>query len=345
MSLVQDLRPPNICPKEGTQRKWDLEGSISRHKRFTQASHAAGRSNKLVSCARRACAEGWKEPILVSIDFEDLCWFLTGKYASGSQYYYKPITEVGWTWLDTRTMVASSVAGEKPYPPPGDRGFNLRAKMKAQHFIINEFRGHFGALYLEQPNTSIRTILVSTLERQLHHLLKSRERTAYEKANKIDRNVVFLTWDSTLEEDTLARLGLDWFSRPNIQLLDLQMHHALPRKLGCSHDLVHNAANDTVFQMQILLALEYMDEGLKEKIRLEQSLVQGEDCLDCLPYPWSGRTFDQENNPGFWANADDKAPVLKRIEDYYYVPRSGFELNYNDVAQAPSLPKEKRKKR
>jgi len=74
--------------------------------------------------------------------------------------------------------------------------------------------------------------------------------------------------------------------------------------------------NNTVFQMQILLALQYMDEGLKTKIRLGQSLVEGKDCIEWLPYSWSGRTFDQENNPGSWANPDDNAPVLKRIEDY-----------------------------
>lgn len=97
--------------------------------------------------------EGWKEPILVSIDFEDLCWFMEVQYASGTRYYFKPITEIGWTWLDTRTMVAFSVPDEKPYPPPGDRGVNLRGKMKAQHFIINEFRGHLVVTVMRDAGT------------------------------------------------------------------------------------------------------------------------------------------------------------------------------------------------
>ncbi|KAL5609047.1 hypothetical protein FOVSG1_003728 [Fusarium oxysporum f. sp. vasinfectum] len=46
------------------------------------------------------------------------------------------------------------VASDKPYPPPGDRAFDLQKKMTASHYIINEFRGHFGDDY---RNTKERT--------------------------------------------------------------------------------------------------------------------------------------------------------------------------------------------
>jgi hypothetical protein len=125
-------------------------------------------------------------------------------------------------------MVESLLKEAKPYPPPGDRASNLFYKMHPSHYVINEFRGHFGGncggWHVTEPHSFVfgpsqyinSDQLAPTLESLLTNLLKSRERTAYEKANKIDRNIVFLTWDPKLELDTLARLGLDWFSRPNI---------------------------------------------------------------------------------------------------------------------------------
>lgn len=196
--------------------------------------------------------------------------------------------------------------------------------------------------------------LTATLERKLHHLLKSREHTLYEKANNIDQNIIFLAWDSTLEEDTLARLGLDWFSRPNIQLLDLRRHHLIDKQRSChyalgllrlryrdnrpmrigdaqkgGHDLVHNAANDTVFQMQILLALEYMDETLKTKFRFGQRLVKGTDSLEWLPFPWSGRTFDQVNNP-------EGVSAKPHISNYYLHARTDAQMKDNTATGGES---------
>lgn len=63
------------------------------------------------------------------------------------------------------------------------------------------------------------------------------------------------------------------------------------------HNIIHNAGNDTVFQIQILLSLRYMDSQLVEHFRQGYSLVEGDNALPWLPYQRSGRHMDQENVP------------------------------------------------
>ena len=62
------------------------------------------------------------EPVIVSIDFESLCWFATGTYPEShpmnGPYKYNPITEIGWTILDTRDFT-------KLKTPRGDRAFYI----------------------------------------------------------------------------------------------------------------------------------------------------------------------------------------------------------------------------
>lgn len=63
------------------------------------------------------------ELITVSIDFEDLCWFAMGTYPQnhprrGDTYTYRPITEIGWTTLDTYDFT-------KLQMPPEDRAVDI----------------------------------------------------------------------------------------------------------------------------------------------------------------------------------------------------------------------------
>ncbi|KAF5641112.1 hypothetical protein F52700_3447 [Fusarium sp. NRRL 52700] len=91
-------------------------------------------------------------------------------------------------------------------------------RLEGAHFVSIDFEdlcyfttGEYanGSKYSYKPTTD------------LQNLLKSQERTSHKKVKKVERNIVFLTWNSKLEEDTLALLGLDWFSQPNVKLLDL----------------------------------------------------------------------------------------------------------------------------
>ncbi|RKL41735.1 hypothetical protein BFJ72_g5075 [Fusarium proliferatum] len=331
------------------------------------------------AASKYVAPENWKAPIFISIDSEDLCWFATGEYANGTQYSYKPTTELGWTWFDTRPMVESYLEETKPYTSPGDRGSNLFYKMHPSHYIINEFRGHFGgncgAFHVTEPYSFVfgpsqyidSDQLAPTLESLLANSLKSRERTAYEKANKIDRNIVFLTWDSELEENTLARLGLDWFSRPNIQLFDLQRHLMFTGQRSCQtvmdaiglryrdnrlfragdkrkggHDILHNGANDTVFQIQILLALQYMDPELKPKLydRVNSGQKPMTPITTWLDFTWRGSVLDALNVP-----LVDLQTVPQETEAHQLRARTEARMNDNTVPQAPPQPKQGRNKR
>ncbi|EWG43187.1 hypothetical protein FVEG_15536 [Fusarium verticillioides 7600] len=276
-------------------------------------------------------------------------------------------------------MIEILLKDAKPYPPPGDRASNLFYKMHPSHYIINEFRGHFGgncgAWHTTEPYSFVfgpsqyinSDQLAPTLESLLTNLLKSRERTAYEKANKIDRNIVFLTWDPTLELDTLARLGLDWFSRPNIQLFDLQKHHMFAKQHGChkvmdaiglryrdnrllragdrrkgGHDVLHNGANDTVFQIQILLALQYMDPQLKPKVydRVNFGQPPMTPVTTWLDFTWRGSVLDTLNVP-----LVDLRTVPGETKDHQLRARTDARMNDNNVPQAPPQPKPGRNKR
>lgn len=100
---------------------------------------------------------------------------------------------MGWTWFDTRPMVESSIKEAKQYPPPGDRASNLFYKMHPSHYIINEFRGHFGGncgkYHVTEPYSFEfgpsqyidSDQLAPTLESLFKNSLKSRERTKHER--------------------------------------------------------------------------------------------------------------------------------------------------------------------
>ncbi|KAJ4025334.1 hypothetical protein NW752_002802 [Fusarium irregulare] len=159
------------------------------------------------------------EPIIISIDFEDLCWSAMGTYPQnhphrGDTYTYRPITEIGWTTLDTRDF-------NKLKTPPGDRAVDVLKTMSSSHYIINEFRGHFGRNCepwheTEPYNFAFgKSKYISTddipriVKKRLEQVMKPRNLTKREKDEKIPRNIVFLTWDPQLEIRTLERFGLE----------------------------------------------------------------------------------------------------------------------------------------
>ncbi|CAM1503042.1 Fc.00g078180.m01.CDS01 [Cosmosporella sp. VM-42] len=255
------------------------------------------------------------EPIIVGVDFEDLCMAKVGETDSGRQYRYKPITEAGWSFLDVRALRQKGKA-------PGDRGNELFRQIKTRHFLVDEYRGHWGhhctahwhktSPYLFGFGSSqiIKTDALPHNLNQAFLQLCKQNRTKEEIVNKKLRQIIFLTWDSQLEENTVARLGLRWFEEENVRLWDLQgitpfrMRFNRPKSkaesvmetmglrfLDQRHgNLSHCAANDATFQLQLLLALFYMTPK-----QLDDFLDWKE--LPWLRYTWSGFTMDQVNAP------------------------------------------------
>ncbi|KAM0561825.1 hypothetical protein ACHAPJ_002996 [Fusarium lateritium] len=295
------------------------------------------------------------DPIFVSINFEYLCMALTGTYPvghpkKGLKYRYKPITEIGWAVIDTRKITQLRF-------PPGDRAKDLHKEMGTNHYIVNEFRGHsssncnyswhtpgpynfaFGrSRYIDSKD--IVMYLTNALEE-----LRMRNRTEDEKGKGTLHKLCFITWDSHPDERTLARLGLDWFSEPDIKLLDLQQHYLvsatfrqrpmtseLMDRLGLrskdqkpqlrgdiengGYSLTNCAGNNAVFQLQIILTLKYLKPAHVDKL-FEGSLVEGENALDWLPFSWTGQHIDRINVPV------GEVPT----------PRKPHELNKSSVPQ------------
>ncbi|KAF5621573.1 uncharacterized protein FTJAE_11206 [Fusarium tjaetaba] len=230
--------------------------------------------------------------------------------------------------------------------------------MHPSHYIINEFRGHFGgnceAWHTTEPYSFVfgpsqyidSDQLAPTLESPLANLLKSRERTAYEKANKIDRNIVFLTWDSTLELDTLARLGLtgsrDQISNYLISKSTICSQNNLAARLSwmplvSAADTTGSSAPETDGkEIQILLALQYMDPQLKPKVydRVNFGQTPITPIATWLDFTWRGSVLDTLNVP-----LVDLRTVPGETQDHQLRGRTEARLNDDNVPKPPKPPK------
>lgn len=278
-------------------------------------------------------------------------------------------------------MVESYLEETKPYPSPGDRGSNLFTKMHPSHFIINEYRGHFGGncgkYHVTEPYSFAfgpsqyidSDQLAPTIESLFKNSLKSRERAKHER-KKQDRSAhcfldmglqprgrhtpshvsVYISFhDRTSNYFDLQQhclLGTERKCQVVLDALGLRyrdnrLYRAGDRKKG-GHELLHNGANDTVFQIQILLALQYMDPELKPK--LATRLGSGQDPMTpittWLDFTWRGSVLDTMNDPP--VNLQ-RAP--KETEAHQLTARTEARMNDNTVPQAPPQPKEKRKRR
>ena len=114
-------------------------------------------------------------------------------------------------------------------------------------------------------------------------------------------------------------------NRLGIRYMDARIQLYIDRDHG-GHNIIHNAGNDTVFQIQILLSLRYMDSQLVERFRQGYSLVEGDDALPWLPYQWSGRHMDQENVP-------QNLSLASKTRGYLERSRTAAQHNKNEVDQ------------
>ncbi|KAM0561822.1 hypothetical protein ACHAPJ_002993 [Fusarium lateritium] len=278
------------------------------------------------------------EPIFVALKFNELCKALSGVYPEehrmkGQNYHYKPITEIGWSILDTRKITDQS-------KPPGDRGQNLSKQAFSLHYIISEFRGHSESNCCNpwdtpEPYTfaygKSGYIGMNEVERELTRTfnhVRVQNRTQLEKKNGTYRKLLFIAWDPRVEETALVRMGLDWFSRKEyVKLFDIQNHPLVssafkgqklnwvrvmdliglrsqdskPRDPSSpesgGRSLTQCAGNYVSFQIQILLSLQYMEHSLADRFSRGQSLVEGDGALDWVPFFWSGRHMDRVSIP------------------------------------------------
>ncbi|KAM0434477.1 hypothetical protein ACHAPT_003573 [Fusarium lateritium] len=248
------------------------------------------------------------ECILSALDFRDLCrWKIALNYLGQQDHSYKPVTEAGWAYIDVRNILNKGTH-------PGDRGQNLQAIMEQHHWIVEEFRGHWGETchareHKPAPYTFAfgKSLLVteSKLAHRLNNIflyLTKLGRTAEEKSQGKLRKIVFLTWDSRLAEMTIERLGLLWFKQRNVELWDLQKSFACPgprlefalQTLGIRFvdqffgNLARCPGNAAIFLLQMFFSTFYMTDNMRN------AFVRGQ-SLPWLPYSWAGADMGQVN--------------------------------------------------
>ncbi|KAH7165712.1 hypothetical protein EDB81DRAFT_838410 [Dactylonectria macrodidyma] len=252
---------------------------------------------------------------LVALDIQELCMYKMAKHAGGEEYRYKPVTEIGFTYLDMRTVYG------RRGTPPGDRGSSWFRFMNPSHFIIEEYQDHRG--HLCQSDTphdhtytfafgKSKTMKEENIARRLHEFflsLQRSNRTKKEKADKTNRQIIFLTFGSDLVERTLSRLGLSsWFNLPNVKLWDVEKDLELEllfdwRKTEFEYvleilglrfvdnrfgSIMRCAGNASVFLIQAFLALFY-------KNGRQSVAFAARKPMPWLPYTWVGFTLDQAN--------------------------------------------------
>ncbi|RSL86114.1 hypothetical protein CEP52_015908 [Fusarium oligoseptatum] len=216
--------------------------------------------------------------------------------------------------LDGRTLTPETSSAREP--PQGTAGKKLQTLMEQHHWIVEEFRGHWGQTCPDKEHKPApysfafgKSELVpeSKLGHRLNNVfmyLCKLNRTAEEKEQGKLRKVVFLTWDSRLVEMTIQRLGFMWFKQPNVELWDLQKRFVCPgpriefalQTLGIRFvdqffgNIARCSGNLSMFLLQMFLSTFYMADGMRN------AFVRGQN-LPWLPYSWTGVDLGQVNVP------------------------------------------------
>ncbi|KAH6893071.1 hypothetical protein B0T10DRAFT_591963 [Thelonectria olida] len=256
------------------------------------------------------------EYILVALDFEELCMTKLGRFADGREHRFKPLTEIGLSYLDMRDVIK----GRGQNISPGDRGSSWFRLMTPIHYIVEEYRGHWGHLcqadwlhtesYLFAFGKSrmVRESHIAHRMQRIFESLQRRNRTPEEVRHKTPRDIIFLVFDAAPVETTLSRLGLPWLTLRNVQTWDIQKDFQLelrfdwPRMrfedvmeaLGLRYEdgrfgnIAHCAGNAAVFTMQVFLALFY-------KSREQATAFACRAAVPWLRYTWVGHALDQAN--------------------------------------------------
>lgn len=233
------------------------------------------------------------DAVIFSIDFEALC---CEKLTDG-EYRYSPVTEVGIATLDLRQLKGQA----------GDRGKNWHRLINASHLIVNEYCDHYGNDFRRPwckpdpyrfafgQSKFIAEEDVSAVVGALYKEAREQNRTSEEMESQQLREVIVLTWDSTLEESIANRLGLAVFTESRTSAFDLQKHALFSDYFGngdkrgksseaacdslgiatCSirfGSLHHCGGNDAVFTLHKFLALETMGRKQLRAYTAQESL-------------------------------------------------------------------------
>jgi hypothetical protein len=263
------------------------------------------------------------DAMIMVLNFETLC----KQKLTSTNERYQPVTETGFSLLDLRVIrdgtvsvprrdttraVAGTSSGFFPQEEPsragpsldnpGDRGSNWRPRIRTYHIVTDEYSDHYGAnckatWHKTEPYMfafgKSQYLKEDDLPAYIHNFwrkARTDNRTMAERKQNKLRDIIFMAWDSKLEEDYLSRVGLSHLlAEDGVRCWDLQLHSYLAHNVGAAgrHDknaaaccetlgvntshkeksslaLTHNAGNDTAFTLHMMLALANLTDAQKK---------------------------------------------------------------------------------
>ncbi|KAK5992246.1 hypothetical protein PT974_05647 [Cladobotryum mycophilum] len=191
------------------------------------------------------------DAILVAIDFELLCKERLQPNGTRAQ----PITEIGLTTLDLRTLRENHRAGGAVVRAPGDRGIDWMSLCRSSH-VINDMYSDHGPETCRMrfshtnPNNFVhgksKFIRDKDIGDYLNHRfdeIRGSNRTNEERRKGKLRDIVLLTWASPMEERVLEFLQVgevidgifrNMFRVDGVRPWDIQKHEYINRHFGTS---------------------------------------------------------------------------------------------------------------
>ncbi|KAI1016817.1 hypothetical protein LB504_007001 [Fusarium proliferatum] len=229
--------------------------------------------------------------IFISLDFHHICGEEPSASLDGPSCRHDPVLEAGVAYLDMRDILYDRGKGVIP----GDRGSSWFKYMAPLHYIVEEFENQDT---LDQSPYLLYRVFAA---------LKKKNRRKDEVEQGRLRQLILLTFDAESVKTTLLQLGLEWLAEPNVQIWDMKQEkqfetrikqpavfeHVLER-LGIRFEdtrfgtLTSCSGNATVFMIQMILAIFYIDE-------CQKALFEDRRPLSWLRYTWVGHSLDQLN--------------------------------------------------
>ena len=252
--------------------------------------------------------------VLVGLKFHELCRVKIDRTEDNAwTYIYKPITEVGLSWIDFRSLRTYADLG------PGDRGLNLMRCTNSLHWVVDKFETHCGTDCLDKHRRlpykyaygTSKIISEEELVSQLDGTFKgicASGRSEEEVQSKTRRRILLLGWSPDPDGEVLHRLGLNWFHEHNVVVYDVKKlklfrdhggsgdvsFTAALKSLGIAYkdpingEMMHCAGNFASLLVFIALAVGSMDEEQRNAYRRGVSLP----ALDLVVHSrstWRGR--------------------------------------------------------
>ncbi|EXM17007.1 hypothetical protein FOTG_14720 [Fusarium oxysporum f. sp. vasinfectum 25433] len=257
---------------------------------------------------------GLASAVIVSLDVGLVCRGKAYPYPAnhilhGTEFAAPAVSEVGLSVLDTICLT-----GKESSPPRyASLGISLYGHIHSTRILVSEYIDHWNhdcavEKELSYPRQFEEGRLVEVSEINLALSLSARFEKIYKQRvtqEGCHRKIIFLVWDRQPVESTLAGWGLDWLTRPGVEvwkmkrfspLIDtnaLTIPSCLPimASLGLHErrqyplraaQIAHNASKNSVYMIRLLLAFEYMSPLDMDRWYRNGNLLPVEDGDDIL---------------------------------------------------------------